>query len=378
MTDIWGMFPYPTLAEGKFTDGSILDTHPDCRTCPTKECASSTAGEGVPRVCRFGLTFARIDDQRVTLGLVASDLATPSGRARKRFRNESHRRTKQADIEKAIFSAIAMGPGVVENLARSKQEVLARLSKDPEMHRQLAEDLRQGFDKNFQQSHDFQQLVTLIKGHAEALLRERMPNTDLHTAADTLPIEGAIYYSTSLMSVKLDSLKFLNEVNMALGNEQVFKLHPFVLKYVRIYNHQASQKNLQVSVTGDCYSNVRYNSDAVGAIVQGLLDNLVKYAPAGSSANVHFSESEGDVTVSFRSLGPLIEEGERAKIFLAGVRSKAAKDEVNTGQGIGLAAAKQVADALDIGLEVEQGTVEDERYARRYLTRFHVRLSTQR
>ncbi|MEV8131938.1 HAMP domain-containing sensor histidine kinase [Pseudarthrobacter oxydans] len=258
------------------------------------------------------------------------------------------------------------------DFAKSKQEILNHLVRDPDMHRQLADDLRRSFDQSFNQSHDFLQLVQLVKGHAEALLHEKRPDLDTELAAETYPIEGAIYFSTQLMALKLNSLLYLQEINMAIGSEQTFRIHSFILKYVRVYNWQAKQKNLALSVTGQAFSTVRLNSQAFGAIVQGILDNLVKYAPAGSAADVHFEEADESVTVRFSSLGPRIEEPERHRIFLPGVRAKAAMSAETSGQGIGLAAAKNVADALNLSLSVEQDSTENDKYARRYRTSFEL------
>lgn len=371
MSDVWELFPYPTLVNGVFTSGSVLDVHNDCRACPTRECAqATTVAAGTARQCRFGLTYARVDAERIIAGLVASDAPSPSARARRRHKNEPGRRVQTLHIEASARRAISMGPGVTNDFAKSKQEILNHLVRDPSMHAQLAEDLRRGFDQNFNQSHDFLQLVQLVKGHAEALLLEKRPDLDTESAAESLPIEGAIYFTTQLMVMKLNSLLYLQEINMALGSEQNFKVHPFILKYVRIYNWQAKQKNLTLSVTGQAFSSIRYNSPAFGAIIQGILDNMVKYAPAGSNADVHFEENDASIVVQFSSLGPRIEESEKARIFLPGVRATAAKLVETSGQGIGLAAAKSVADALNLGLRVDQVVNEDEKYARRYRTTF--------
>lgn len=371
MSNIWKLFPYPTLSKEGFTPGSVLDVHNDCIACPTRECAQADgASSGDARQCRYGLTYARVDTERVITGLVASDASSPSSRARRRFKNEPERRVKTAHIEASARRAVDMGPGVTTDFAKSKQEILNRLARDPKMHQQLAEDLRRGFDQSFNQSHDFLQLIQLVKGHAEALLFEKRPDLDPESAAESLPIEGAIYFTTQLMVLKLNSLLYLQEINMALGSEQNFKIHSFILKYVRIYNWQAKQKSINLSVTGQTYCFVKYNSPAFGAIIQGLLDNMIKYAPAGSGAYVHFEETDTSIVVNFSSLGPKIEDSEKAQIFLPGYRASAAKMVETSGQGIGLAAAMRVADALNLSLRVHQDLAEDGKYARRYRTSF--------
>ena len=240
------------------------------------------------------------------------------------------------------------------------------------MHEAMAAKLRKDFDANLDQSHDFVQLVKLVRGHAEALLLTDHPDLDVIAAAECEPALGAIYFSTELMLIKMDSLVFLREVNRALGGASTFQVHPYVLKYVRIYDWQASQKNVRLRIQGSSYGRVTLNSPAVGAVIQGLLDNLVKYAPAGSEARIDFAETDDQIRVDFVGLGPRIAADEVEKIFLPGFRAAAAKKMEQSGLGVGLATAKEISDPLDLQLKVHQSPEEDSKYAGRFETRFTV------
>lgn len=372
-TDPWRLFPYPTWSEGRFVDGAVMDVHEDCLSCTVRECLGDTkAPPGEPRQCRFGLTYAKVDAERVLLGVVGSDLAQPTARARRRYKEERERHATSGAIRMAVQKAVALGPGVTRDLANARQAVLAELGRDPELAKALAEQLRKEFNQTLNQSHDFLQLVKLVRGHAEALLREKYPKLSPEDAAEAAPIEGAIFFSTELMLVKMDSLIFLQEVNRAFGAQNRFRIHPLVLKYVRIYAWQADQKNLHLRLEGNCYGESLYNTQAIGAVVQGLLDNLVKYAPPGSRATVDFQETEDEVSVSFNSLGPRIDPDEETRIFLPGYRGKAARLTDSSGLGVGLATAKQISDALDLQLRVHQESTADTKYADRFPTRFEI------
>jgi signal transduction histidine kinase len=308
-------------------------------------------------------------------GVLASDLPQTTKHARGRSRKEPERRVRSQDLVRAIEQVRSLGVGVAEDFERAKSEVFSRLESDPDLHQALAEDLRRDFADNLHQSHDFLQLVKLVRGHAEALLLDKHPDLTAHDAADKLPTEGAIYYSTELMLVKMDSMMFLNEINLAHGSERQFKVHPLLLKYVRIYDWQAKEKDLRLRVEGSSFSSCYYNDKAIGAVLQGLLDNLVKYAPAGSKATVTFKESDEHVHLSFTSLGPRIDPDEQGKIFLPKYRARAAKAIELSGLGVGLATARQISDALDLNLTVDQSREEDSRYAGRYRTSFSFQLA---
>lgn len=371
MDSLWELFPYPTLADGEFTDGSILSAHKECVSCPTRECAKDrVSSKGQSQECRFGFTYARVDDRRLVTSVVCSNAAHPSKRASRRYRDEPSRRVTSDSIRAAVSAAQAIGPGLVDDFQRSREEVMKQLQSDPALHRALAEQLRTDFQENLDQSHDFLQLVKQVRGHAEVLLRDRLPNLDPVDAAEQLPTEGAIYFSTELMLMKMNALLFMKEINLAFGHEKRFQIHPCVLKYVRIYSWQANQKRLSIGMNGACYASIRYNDGAIGAVIQALLDNMVKYAPSGSKAGISFDEYPDSVRVTFSGLGPKIESEEASRIFLPGHRGGAARRLEASGLGVGLATAKQISDALGLGLSVHQEGTEDVTHRERYATSF--------
>jgi signal transduction histidine kinase len=379
---VWNLFPYPTALiiseEGGgliFEDGSLIAAPEVCTKCPTFECQYDV---GAPKTevheCRFGINYVRLDENRLVVGVVTTGLPSASRRSRSKGRKHPALRVPAGDVLAAVERAASLGPAVSKDFEQSKQEVLRGLRDSPEMFAGVAKQLKEEFQENLSQSHDFLQLAKLVKGYAETLLQQKYPNLSNEDAAEKLPVEGAIYFSTELMLLKLDALVFLHEINLVYGDEKRFKAHPFILKYCRIYRWQAEQKDLDLQLSGASYGSCRYNSQAIGAVVQGLLDNLVKYAPAGSKATIVFHESPEDIRIDFTSLGPRIEDMELQQIFLPGFRAVAARGAASSGLGLGLATAKQVSDALDLNLHVHQEPTEDLKYRGRYPTTFSIRL----
>ena len=377
MSAVWSLFPYPTLTDAGFTSGSLLDVHKDCSTCPLREClgAAPSSSEVELKICRFGLTYARVSDDRSVVGLVASDLPNPTSKARKRIRSERSRLVVASKLRSAVSAAIALGPGVVSEYEGAKAAALDELRRDPAMQKAVAEQLRRDADQDLSQSHDFMQMVKRVKSYAEALLAARMPGVPPEEAAEKLHDEGAIYFASQLMLFKMNSLQFISEVNRAAGSEWNFRVHALLLQYKRIYEWTAAQKGLTIRQSGT-YRVARYNGEAIGTMVKALLDNMVKYAPARSTAYIDFQEQEGIITVLFRSLGPKIEPEELGNIFLLKVRAKAARRAESSGQGVGLAAVKAISDALGLGASCVQESQADRDFPDRYMTTFSFRLLT--
>ncbi|QYJ05336.1 sensor histidine kinase [Nocardioides panacisoli] len=364
------------MTREQLTDGTLISSHPDCSSCTTRECLDDgTTPIGEASTCRYGLTYARIDDSRLINGVVAVDLPSNTKRSKKRARTERSRHVRKHDLEESAQRARRLGPGVIDDYELMQTALLHDLESKPAVYDAIARKLREDFADNLNQSHDFLQLVKLVRGHAEQLLHAQHPKLAPEEAANKLPTEGAIFYSTELMLVKMDSMLFLNEANRAAGGERRFQIHPFALKYLRIYRWQAEQKHLQIDLLGTCYAYSYYNNDAIGAVIQGLLDNLVKYAPANSQAAVILEETEEHVALTFESLGPKIEPSERIKIFLPQYRAEAARRVELSGLGVGLATARQISDVLNLDLRVDQAETEDDTFPARYLTRFTLRLN---
>jgi signal transduction histidine kinase len=380
---IWSLFPYPTLLrdassgqKSTLESGSIVKIPQDCLRCPTRECQDDDQAERSKfRECRYGLNYVRVDDNRLIVGIVASGQPGATKQNRRRARRQPELRVDPRLVLQAISAACALGPGAITDFEQSKQETLEELRNDPRMFEALAQQLKDDFQEALSQSHDFLQLVKLVRGYAEVLLQEKLPGIDNLDAAEQLPVEGAIYFSTELMLLKMNALTYLHEINLAHGQERTFRIHPLVLKYRRIYAWQANQKQLDLQLVGECYNSYRYNPEAIGVVLQGLLDNLVKYAPSGSRATINFQEDSSQVTISFTSLGPRINDDEVQQIFLPGYRGRAAQYLGSSGLGIGLATAKQVSDALDLDLTVDQDPREDSKYRDRFSTTFAITLS---
>lgn len=360
MSGLWGLFGLPTLSvldsNVRYTPGSVHPGSPDCENCRNRLCLNDDAPVHTVQECRFGFHYFRIDDSTLAVGFVASDaVQSLSRRARSRLRNERGVRISNSELASALTAIRELPPGALEDVEARRQLAILKMMDDPETSKHLADSLRREFaEVPLQQGHDFMQFVKLIKGHVESLLRESEPDLDVQLVAEQHLHEGAIFFAAELMLAKINSLAYLQEANRAFGRDTTFRLHPMILKYVRIYSWQARAKKMHIEVCGESFGQVRYTSEAVGVVIHSLLDNMVKYAPASSNAQVLFRENHQFIEVLFVGPGPKIHIDEKEKIFQQGVRGRSAKESFSEGMGIGLASARVVSDQLGLDLTFEQ------------------------
>lgn len=380
MADFWRLFPLSTVAtvSGNLerTDGSVHSRPPKCATCPTHACLSSDPTVKYHlRECPFGFHYFWIDDARLALGFVAKDHGLPTQRSRKNLRRDPGARVAVRSLRRMMDAVRALPAGALDDFELTRSAAIQRMSSDPETRKDLARDMRREFAEiPLQQSHDFMQFVNQIKGHVEVLLREAAPDSDPYAAAESLPHLGAIFFAAQLMRAKIDSLAYLQEFNRVFGQESSFRVHPLVIKYLRIYRWQADAKRLTVQTLGESFGQSVYNADALGVVIHALLDNQVKYAPPGSKALVRFEESDDRIMVSFEGLGPKVSDDEKDRIFEQGYRGRAAKEAYAEGMGVGLASAGMICDALDLRLKFRQEVDESNDHPGLYWTRFSISL----
>lgn len=360
MSSLWTLFGLATVAATdsgvRYTKGSVHSGSPDCQECRNRLCLKSDAPVGTVQECRFGFHHFRIDNSTVAVGFVANDATQSlSKRARSRLRKDKDVRLSNAALANALNAIRQLPAGTLEDAEARRRVAIREMMADPSTSKHLADSLRREFaEVPLQQGHDFMQFVKLIKGHVESLLLESDPEADVQSAAESHLHEGAIFFATELMLAKINSLAYLQEANRAFGKETTFRLHPMILKYVRIYSWQARAKKVHIDVCGESYGQVRYTSEAVGVVVHSLLDNMVKYAPASSNTQVLFRENHRFIEVFFIGPGPKIHTDEDERIFQQGFRGRSAKETFAEGMGVGLASARVVSDQLGLDLSFEQ------------------------
>jgi two-component system OmpR family sensor kinase len=99
------------------------------------------------------------------------------------------------------------------------------------------------------------------------------------------------------------------------------------------------------------------SGDAAGlrALLSNLVDNAVRYTPAGGRVDVALRREQGDAVLSVRDSGPGIPESERARVFDRFYRLPEAGAAGIAGSGLGLAIVKRVAERHDAAVALGPG-----------------------
>jgi two-component system OmpR family sensor kinase len=231
----------------------------------------------------------------------------------------------------------------LDRLARTLNEMLGRLNLSFREIRQFSADA----------SHELQTPLTVLKGEIEvglrsprkpeeyqAILRSALEETDRIARL----VEGLLLLSRSDAGVlRMDRrpVELKTQVEEVIG-----AIRPLALS--RSVNLEGESLE-PVQIMGD--------PDHLRRLFLNLLDNGIKYTPAGGSVEVSLHKDDRWAYLRIRDSGIGIAPEDQEKIFRRFTRAERARSQGGSGSGLGLAIAKSIAEAHGgrIGLESAEG-----------------------
>jgi heavy metal sensor kinase len=217
-------------------------------------------------------------------------------------------------------------------LATVFNDLLARLDQAFEQQRQFMADA----------SHELRTPVTIMGGEAElALSRGDRPPTELRTALTNIRHE-----SRRLKRI-VDDLFLLARGN---AGEQLLAptslyLGDLARECVQAARSLAGTKGVDLSYDGR--EELPYTGDEalLRRLIMNLLDNAIKYTPAGGAVELGTGAEDGLYVIEVRDTGPGIPERARSRLFDRFYRARLDRTESDTGAGLGLAIARWIAES---------------------------------
>jgi signal transduction histidine kinase len=109
---------------------------------------------------------------------------------------------------------------------------------------------------------------------------------------------------------------------------------------IALSSQLALQRGIEVELDAPDSCALPMNRESVGALVDNLVDNAVKYSPAGSLVKVGIASTEAGIELSVIDQGPGIPAGLRRQVFERFFRLP---DQTQSGSGLGLAIVERAA-----------------------------------
>jgi signal transduction histidine kinase len=186
-------------------------------------------------------------------------------------------------------------------------------------------------------SHELKTPLTSIQGFAQSIL-----DGVSQTPGEILQAAQVILGEANRMNRLVQDLVILARLEagiVALQREPV-NISALVRATVEKFRIQVAEAGLQLSVDVTEAAWVVGDADRLMQVLSNLLDNAVKYTPAGGLVRVSVQAQEGLVRVRVVDTGIGIEPVDRARIFERFYRAD--RDRSRAGMGLGLAITRQI------------------------------------
>ncbi len=201
------------------------------------------------------------------------------------------------------------------------------------------EALRKEFVANV--SHELRTPLSVIKGYVETLVDEhhKMPMDDRERFLRT--IERHTERLNSLLEDLL-TLSRLESINPGLSRE-VVNLPKFITGLVEDYRGRPSCQGHRLNVSLDeGVDEILFDPLKLTQVIENLLENALKYTPAGSHIYIFTKLRDGVVEISVRDSGPGIPTDDLPHIFERFYRVDKGRSREKGGTGLGLSIVKHI------------------------------------
>jgi K+-sensing histidine kinase KdpD len=203
-------------------------------------------------------------------------------------------------------------------------------------------------------SHELRSPLTLIKGYSTSLLRHDVKWSEDDVREFLLVIDDKTDVLRDLIDKLLQSAK-LEAGALRLEKEPVL-IPQMVRKLVQDPEFNGKGHSYRVSFP-QSFPVIDGDVRCLEQVLRNLLQNAVKYSPAGSEVSIMGESFEHEIAVSVQDHGVGIPEAEQTRIFERFFRGKDPVVHSTSGSGLGLSIARAHVEAHGgtIGLESSVG-----------------------
>ena len=197
-------------------------------------------------------------------------------------------------------------------------------------------------------AHELRTPLTALRGGIEIALRaERSPDEYRRVLASSIEeVDHLIRLAEDLLLLSRST------VGLTAARQPV-DLEALCLEALELGVRLAKGKGVTVSMGATAPAVVQGDSGALRRALLNLVDNAVKYTPAGGSVVISLGRTQESVALVVEDTGIGIDPADTTRIFEPFVRLDAGRNRDTGGSGLGLAIARSIVVAHGGTLEVE-------------------------
>ncbi len=199
-------------------------------------------------------------------------------------------------------------------------------------------------------AHDLRTPMTRLRGLAERALESGDP------AAQREALETCLEESERILSM-LDTLMDISEAETGTMrlNRTLTAIGPLVDEIVGVYEDVAEDKQIAVQAITEPELRVAADHDRLRQVLANLLDNAIKYTPAGGRVSIRAFRSGAGATIEVEDTGPGISAHDLPRIWERLYRGDESRAERGLGLGLSLVRAIVSAHGGTVEVATRQG-----------------------
>ncbi|MDQ2988283.1 MAG: ATP-binding protein, partial [Pseudomonadota bacterium] len=224
-------------------------------------------------------------------------------------------------------------PSEVRPFVAEINQLLARIDRSMALQRRFVADA----------AHELRSPLTAMSLQAERLGATAMP-------AEARGRLDALIAGLQRTRVLLDQLLTLARTQEpSVEKMGSVSLEPVIRNVIEDLVALAEQKQIDLGVIGDVDAQVQARLVDLTVLIKNLVDNAIRYTPAGGRVDIAVRRLGGLVTLQVDDTGPGIPLEERERVFDSFYR---VLGNGETGSGLGLAISRTVAASMDASIEL--------------------------
>jgi len=229
-------------------------------------------------------------------------------------------------------------PREVQPLVGALNDLLSRLSHTLDAQRAFVADA----------AHELRTPLTAV--HLQAQLAERA-TTAAERAAALAELKGGLERATRLVEQLLTLAR--EEPGVSEVPPASVDLAALAREVIADLASLAGAKGIDLGLSSTSASTIKGDADALRTLISNLVDNAIRYTPAGGRVDVALADDADSVVLTVRDSGPGIAVEDRERVFDRFYRGSGAGGI--RGSGLGLAIVKRIAERHRASVELGTG-----------------------
>jgi heavy metal sensor kinase len=262
--------------------------------------------------------------------------------------DEMSRSARRIDAEALARRITIRGTGdELDRLAETLNGMLARLENTFGQMRRFSADA----------AHELRTPLTALKGTLEVALRADRSGVEYRAA-----LASALEEVDRLVRLAEDLLLLSRSTAGPDSPRARVELENVVLDVAEVGTRLAKDRGVTVRVGALAPLAVLGDAGALRRALLNLVENGVKYTPAGGRVELSVTAGDGGAVLAVEDTGPGIDPADVARIFEPFVRLDTARSRESGGSGLGLAIARSIVIAHRGTLDVERPAAGGSRF----------------